>query len=140
MYQLLAEVGGAAVLVCVVDATSLQRQAREAAQVLYDVLTHDAVQRRAPALIIAANKSDERGAAGPAAVRSALETELQRVRLARMTMQDTTEQSTRKGGLADPDAPAFSFDQLRPTVEVIATSAAAQPNLEPLLALLRRTT
>ena len=62
---MVAELSSAAVLVCVVDATALPTQAKEAAQVLYDVLTHDAVQRRSPALVIAANKCDERGAAKP---------------------------------------------------------------------------
>ncbi len=89
-YQLLAELPSAAVLVCVLDATALPTHAKEAAQVLYDVLTHEAVQRRSPALVIAANKSDERGAAPLDKVRATLETEVQRVRLARTTMQATT--------------------------------------------------
>ena len=137
--HLRSELPGAAVLVCVVDATALQAQAAQAAQVLYDVLTDDSVQRRSPPLIIAANHSDARGAAAPAAVRKTLETELQRVRLARTTMQDTSGRSTLKGGLADPSAPPFSFDQLAgPPVEVVATAAGAQPKLEPLLAAVRK--
>jgi hypothetical protein len=88
--------------------------------VLYDVLTHESVQRRSPALVIAANKSDVRGAASPDTVRATLETELQRVRLARTTMQDISGRSSKaKGSLADPDGPNFSFDQLRPAVEVL---------------------
>jgi len=139
-YQLLAELPSAAVLVCVLDATALPTHAKEAAQVLYDVLTHAAVQRQEPALVIAANKSDERGAASPAAVRATLETELERVRLARTTMQDISGRSNRKGSLADPDGPAFTFAQLRPAVEVLSTSAGAQPSLGPLLAAVRRHT
>ena len=73
-YQLLAELSSASVLVCVLDATKLPTHAKEAAQVLYDVLTHESVQRRAPALVIAANKSDVRGAASPDTVRATLET------------------------------------------------------------------
>ena len=138
-YHLRAELPSAAVLVCVIDATALPTQAAQAAQVLYDVLTDDSVQRRSPPLIVAANHSDQRGAAAPAAVRKTLETELQRVRLARTTMQDTSGRSTLKGGLADPSAPPFSFDQLAgPAVEVVATAAGAQPKLEPLLAAIRK--
>lgn len=138
MYQLVAQLPSATVLVCVLDATALSTQAKEAAQVLYDVLTHEAVQRRSPALIIAANKSDERGAAAPSTVRSTLETELQRVRLARTTMQDTSGRCNLRGGLADPEGPSFSFNQIRPAVEIISTAAGTQPKLEPLMSLVRK--
>lgn len=138
-YQLLAELSSASVLVCVLDATKLPTHAKEAAQVLYDVLTHESVQRRSPALVIAANKSDVRGAASPDTVRATLETELQRVRLARTTMQDISGRSSKaKGSLADPDGPNFSFDQLRPAVEVLPTAAGEAPKLAPLLAAVRR--
>jgi signal recognition particle receptor subunit beta len=137
-YQLLAELPSAAVLVCVLDATALPTHAKEAAQVLYDVLTHEAVQRRSPALVIAANKSDERGAAPLDKVRATLETELQRVRLARTTMQDISGKSKSKGCLADPDGLAFTFKQLHSAVEVLATSTGDRPQLAHLLAALRR--
>ena len=135
-YQLLAELSSATVLVCVLDATRLPTHAKEAAQVLYDVLTHETVQRRAPALVIAANKSDVRGAASPDSVRATLETELQRVRLARTTMQDISGSSLAKGSLADPDGPDFHFDQLRPAVQVLPTAAGEAPKLAPLLTAL----
>ena len=68
------------------------------------MLTHESVQRRAPALVIAANKSDVRGAASPEMVRATLETELQRVRLARTTMQDISGRSSKaKGRYPNPN-------------------------------------
>jgi len=139
-YQLLAELPSAAVLVCVLDATALPTHAKEAAQVLYDVLTHAAVQRQEPALVIAANKSDERGAASPAAVRATLETELERVRLARTTMQDTSERTRQHRGIAagNPDVP-FSFDQLDSPVEFVACSA-SKPSLASVVAFMVKNT
>ena len=61
------------------------------------------------------------------------------MRLARTTMQDISGRSSKaKGSLADPDGPNFSFDQLRPAVEVLPTAAGETPKLAPLLAAIRR--
>ena len=74
--RLLEEASGAAALVCVLDGTQLAMQARDAAQVLFDVLSHDAVARRMPPLLVVVNKSDVPSCATPAAARKALEQEV----------------------------------------------------------------
>ena len=68
---------------------------KDAAGVLYDVLSHEAVARRAPRLLVVLNKSDLKGAAAAAAARKQLEAEMESVKLARTTLQDTSERAAR---------------------------------------------
>ena len=112
--HLMSELPGTAALVCILDGTALAAHAKEAAQLLYDTLTHEAIERSPPPLLVAVNKSDAAGAAAPAMARKLLEAEVARVRLARTTMQDTSERTRALRGIAagDPDEP-FSFDQVR---------------------------
>jgi len=63
--QLLSEAGAAAVLVCVLDGTQLAAQCKEASGMLFDILTVEAVQRRAPAILVVVNKSEGRGVGSP---------------------------------------------------------------------------
>jgi len=130
--HLFGELAGAAALVCVIDGTALAAHAKEAAQLLYDVLTHESVERSPPPLLIAVNKSDMAGAMSPAAARKALETEVTRVRLARTTMQDTSERSRPLRGIAAGDtSQPFSFEQLGSSVEFVSCSA-VKPELRAL--------
>ena len=85
-----AEATSASVLVCVVDGTQLVVHSREAAGMLFDVFSQESVARRPPALLIAVNKRDAANCASPEAVRKTIEQEVQRVRLARTTMEDTS--------------------------------------------------
>ncbi|KAL3913360.1 MAG: hypothetical protein SGPRY_008009, partial [Prymnesium sp.] len=85
--HLLTALPGTAALVCVIDGTALPAHAKGAAGMLYDVLTHEAIERRPPPLLVLVNKSDQSGAATASAARKQLEAEVSRVRLARTTMQ-----------------------------------------------------
>ena len=133
--RLVEEAASAAALVCVLDGTQLAAQAREAAQSLYDVLSHPAVARRMPPLLILVNKSDAGAAATPAAARKALEQEVPRIRLARTTMEDTSGRSKPpRGGIAHSSAgESFSFDMLGNDVAFAACSA-TKPDVEALVA------
>ena len=123
--QLLEEAASAAVLVCVLDGTQLASQCKEAAGILFDVLSLEAVQNRTPPLVIAVNKSDQRVAAlAVSKARGLLEAELQSVRLARTTMQDTSEKRKRLRGIEDASRGSFSFDHLGGEFGVVGTSAA----------------
>ena len=130
--HLFSELADCSALICVIDGTSLGSHAKEAAQLLYDVLTHEAIERSPPPLLVVVNKSDLRGVMSPAAARRALEIEVTRVRLARTTMQDTSERSRPLRGIASGDASrSFSFDQLDGGVQFVSCSA-AQPDLGQL--------
>lgn len=128
--QLVAEAAASAVLACVVDATQLSATSKEAAGMLFDVLALEQVERRSTPLLIVVNKSDARGAANSQAARAMLEAEVQKVRLARTTMQDTSNRSKRLSGIMDASG-TFSFSQLDNAVEFIASSA-TQPELGAL--------
>jgi len=130
--QLKEEAVRAAALVCVLDGTQLAAQAREAAGMLFDVYSHEAIARRPPALLVAVNKHDAVSCATPAAARKAIEQEVQRVRLARTTMEDTSGRSKALRGVADDSAGPFTFDQLGGTVTFAAISA-TKPNVAALV-------
>ena len=137
-HQLLAELPNCALLVCVLDATQLAPQAKDAAGVLYDVLSHEAVARRAPRLLVVLNKSDLKGAAAAAAARKQLEAEMESVKLARTTLQDTSERAAR-GALPEGAAGRFSIAALRGGVDFVASSATKDaPGLGELVAAMNK--
>jgi signal recognition particle receptor subunit beta len=133
--QLQGEAASSAVLCCVLDGTQVGAQAKEAAGMLFDVLSLEAVERRRPALIVALNKSDQPGCATAQAARRLLAAELQAVRKSRTTLADTAGQ-TRTGGIGDPQGPDFTFEQLRAPVDFVAVSA-TQPKLDDFAKLVR---
>ena len=134
--QLLAEAASSSVLCCMIDATKLSAQAKEAAGMLFDVLSSEAVERRQPTLVVALNKADLAGCASAQAARTLLASEIQKVRLARTTLQDTAG-AARAGGIGDRSAPAFTFEGLRGGAHVVSLSA-TQPNLGALTQLVRK--
>ena len=135
--RLKAEASDAAALVCVLDGTQLAAQAKEAAGMLFDVFTVEGIARRPPPLLIAVNKSDIAGCVTPAAARKAVEVEVQRVRLARTTMADTSGREKQHRGIADDSAGAFTFEQLD-TVFELASISAYKPKLDGLLSFAQK--
>ena len=134
--QLLAEAAASSVLCCMVDATKLSTHAKEAAGMIFDVLSLEAVERRQPTLVVALNKTDLPGCASAQTARTLLAAEIQKVRLARTTLQDTAG-AARAGGIGDRNAPAFTFEGLRGGAHFVGTSA-TQPNLGALTQLVRK--
>jgi signal recognition particle receptor subunit beta len=152
--QLLSEAASASVLACVLDGTQLAAQCKQAAGMLFDVLALEAVQRRSPAILVVVNKSEGRsvsnfqvGCGGellacqsldlhpipepspprPVPVQSAcsmLESEVQKVRLARTTIADTAS-ATAGSDIRGLGASNFSFKQMRMPTEFISASAQA---------------
>jgi signal recognition particle receptor subunit beta len=135
--RLIEEAASAAALVCVLDGTQLSSQAREAAGMLFEVLSHEAVMRRKPALLVTVNKRDCAGTATPAVARRSLEQEIQRVRLARITMGDTSGRDKTLRGIADDSQGPFSFDQLDQTVSFVASSA-TKPDVVAILDFIQK--
>lgn len=131
--RLKAEASNSACLVCVIDGTQLAAQAREAAGMLFDVFAQDSVARRPPPLLVAVNKLDLPGCAAPAVAKKALEQEVQRVRLARTSMEDTAGKSGGVRGIADDASGPFTFDQLGCAVS-FANLSAVKPELSAVLA------
>jgi len=134
--QLLEEASSASALLCVLDGTQLATQAREAAGMLFEVLSHDPVARRKLPVLVAVNKSDTPGAASPLVARKAIEQEVQRVRLARTTMADTSGRDKTYKGIAEDDGQPFSFDSLDTNVVNFASISATKPELAAVHKLL----
>jgi len=135
--QLLGEAPSAAVLACVLDATRIAAQCKEAAGMLFDILTIDSVQRRAAPLIIVINKVDARGAGSAQAARAALEAEIHKVVLSRTSMVDTSDRAKRLSGIADASLGPFAFDQISHKVEFISASA-TKPDLGDFVSAVRK--
>jgi signal recognition particle receptor subunit beta len=87
--------------VLVLDSAGAAEHVAGAADVLYDLLTDGAVARRAPRLLVAANKAGAPGARSEAQLRALLEAELERLRGTRGALT----QAGDEGG-ALKDAPA----------------------------------
>lgn len=134
--QLLQQASSASALLCVLDGTQLGAQAREAAGMLFEVLAHDPVARRKVPVTVAVNKADAPGAATPTAARKAIEQEVQRVRLARTTMGDTSGRDKTYRGIAEDDGQPFSFDHLETNAVSFAATSATKPELSAVHKLL----
>lgn len=127
--QLLEEAANASALLCVVDGTQIAQQAREAAGMLFEVLSHDSIARRKLPVLVAVNKADVPGAATPVAAQKAIEQEVQRVRLARTTMADTSGRDKMFRGIAEDDGKPFTFDSLENNAVSFAATSATKPDL-----------
>jgi len=133
--SLLEESSTAGALVCVIDGTQVASHARDAAGMLFEVLSNEPVARREPPILIAVNKHDCAGAVTAAVARNMIEQEVERVRLARTTMEDTSGRPKQHRGIADDSQGPFSFDHLANTV-TFATVSATKPQLSELLELI----
>ncbi len=126
-HELLREASGASGLVLLLDGTKLADHAKVAADQLFDIYSKEKAQRRPPPLLVAVNHSDKAGAVPPATARKSVETEVDRVRLARTTMADHGETALKPRGIADKSKGAFSFDHLGATVTYAHSSVRRRP-------------
>ncbi|XP_021955589.1 signal recognition particle receptor subunit beta [Folsomia candida] len=98
-------------IVCVVDAAAGNKGIREAADVLYRVLTDSAVLSSCPSIFIFANKQDQPMSKGSKVIRNQLEKELTTLRMTKSATLTSTggKDSTRILGRPDKD---FDFEQI----------------------------
>jgi len=123
-------------LIYVIDSSTFQKDCREAAEFLYEILAHPVIikQRRRLPLVIACNKQDSPLSKGSQVIRKGLEKELSVLNKTRAASLETTDGSGGKNllltdGRGDSE---FKFDQLRQSVDFIECSAAGDVKLEEL--------
>lgn len=122
-------------LVYVIDSSTFQKDCREAAEFLYEILAHPSVvkQRRRLPVLIACNKQDNPLSKGVQVIRKGLEKEMSVLNKTRAASLDSTDGSGGKRLLLTDDGDTeFKFDQLRQNVDFIECSAAGDVKLEDL--------
>lgn len=125
-------------IIYVIDSSTFQKEVKDVAELLYQILSDRTVMKNAPSLLIVCNKHDCVLAKGARVVQSALEKELNHVRMSRSaSLQVTDGTSTTSVFLGRRDRD-FAFDDLRTmTIEFVECFARAQKNesehdLEPV--------
>jgi signal recognition particle receptor subunit beta len=127
----------ARVLVFVVDASpsAFARTLRESSDLLYDILTHPVVARRATPILLFCNKKDMPSCVPASDVRSRLEAELERARKARAAALQGARNTVVSGQSVGPsdedddrpglgyDNEEFNFDHIANEVVIAAGSA-----------------
>ncbi|MEE6500810.1 hypothetical protein FKM82_003941 [Ascaphus truei] len=110
-------------LVFVVDSSAFQREVKEVAEFLYQLLTDSAVLRNAPPLLIACNKQDISMAKSAKLIQQQLEKELNTLRVTRSaapsTLDSSSSPATTQLGKKGKD---FDFSQLPMKVEFLECS------------------
>lgn len=126
----------AAAVVCVVDAVEVTPHRTEAADMLYEVLTHPVVQRARTPILIACNKMDlEMEAHSVDFIRKTLERQLDAMRKTR-TAAIGKDAGGGAAALGPPDKP-FSFAALRTKVALVQVSAKAG-NLDEVITFIAK--
>jgi len=97
-------------VVFVIDASSVQSQSRDAAEILYDLFTNMEIDSCSK-LIVACNKSDVPGARPNARVKLALQQELEKIKKTRISLDDGDDANIIRLGREDKQ---FSFDHDSP--------------------------
>jgi len=122
-----------AAMIYVIDSATFQKDCRETAEFLYEVLSHPTVvkQRRLP-ILIACNKQDNPLSKGAQVIRKGLEKELSVLNKTRAASLETTDGSSGKRLLTDSDSGEFKFEQLRQNVEFVECAAAEDLDLDEL--------
>jgi len=121
-------------VIYVVDSSTFQKDCRETAEFLYEILSHPQIvkQRRLP-ILIACNKQDNPLSKSAQVIRKGLEKELSVLNKTRAASLETTDGLGGKrlltGNNHDED---FKFDQLRQNVEFVECSAAGDVRLDDL--------
>uniref|UniRef100_A0A1B6EHE8 Signal recognition particle receptor subunit beta n=1 Tax=Cuerna arida TaxID=1464854 RepID=A0A1B6EHE8_9HEMI len=100
-------------IIFVVDATTIQKEIRDAAELLYTILTDAAIVSAATRVLVLCNKQDQTLAKGSQVVKSLLEKELNLLRSTKASQLSSTEGSTAQVTLGTPDK-EFQFAQLAP--------------------------
>jgi len=117
-------------VVCVVDAAGGSKAVREAAEVLYSVLTDSYVNSVKPNILIFANKQDQPTAKGVKILRTLIEREMTTLRLTKSASLQTTggnTTSSRTLGKMDRD---FDFDHMAPIRVEFAEGTGKADNIE----------
>ncbi|NWV45538.1 SRPRB protein, partial [Daphoenositta chrysoptera] len=111
-------------IVFVVDSVAFQREVKDVAEFLYQVLVDSTVLRNAPALLIACNKQDVTMAKSAKLIQQQLEKELNTLRVTRSAAPTSLDGSA-TGGPAQlgKKGKDFDFSQLPMKVEFVECSA-----------------
>merc|ERR1712227_1061 len=117
--------GAARALIFVVDSSNLQKEVKDVADFLYNVLTDSKISGNLPPVLVACNKQDELRAKGSKVIQSSLEQEFNKVRVTKSAALMGTDNSSGAStwlGKRDRD---FKFDDINMRVEFAECSAGA---------------
>ena len=121
-------------IVFVVDSSAVGDQVTAVAELLYEILTDDAVQATTPALLFACNKQDQRLAKAPEKIRSMLEKEMTELQTTRASLEDTSDEGAAILGRAGE---SFDFDEDSPCETSFAGCSALNAQLDPVMEFIR---
>ncbi|XP_074859860.1 signal recognition particle receptor subunit beta [Carettochelys insculpta] len=111
-------------IVFVVDSVAFQREVKDVAEFLYQVLTDSTVVKNAPSLLIACNKQDIPMAKSAKLIQQQLERELNTLRVTRLAAPSTLDGSAGSGTAPlGKKGKEFDFSQLPMSVELVECSA-----------------
>lgn len=109
--QMLAKLGSAGVIICMLDASDPLVHSKLAAGILYEVFTSDAMRRLRVPVLIACNKSDSAKAMRAVQLRGLIEKEIDRIQHSRSSMQDLSDKTN--GSRISREGVAFTFKEVR---------------------------
>ncbi|KAG8469434.1 hypothetical protein KFE25_005889 [Diacronema lutheri] len=134
--QMLAKLAKAGVVVCVLDASDPLVHAKQAASVLYEIFTSDAMRRLRVPVLVACNKSDSAKAMRAVQLRGLVEKEIDRIQHSRSSMQDLSDKT--HGSRISAEGVPFTFKEA-PSDEVeLADCCAKKPGLEPIASFISK--
>jgi len=134
-FELLMKKEDIAAIVYVIDSSTFQKDCRESAEFLYEILSHPIVvkQRRRLPILIVCNKQDSPLSKGAQVIRKGLEKELSVLNKTRAASLETIDGVGGKRLLLTDnqgEAGEFKFEQLRQNVDFVECATAGGERLE----------
>eukprot|EP00095_Tigriopus_kingsejongensis_P012722 maker-scaffold43_size480169-snap-gene-1.19 protein:Tk12722 transcript:maker-scaffold43_size480169-snap-gene-1.19-mRNA-1 annotation:"hypothetical protein DAPPUDRAFT_205698" len=126
-------------VIYMVDSSTLQKQLRDTAEYLFNIISHPVIHAKRPSILVLCNKQDLSLAKGPSVIQRELEKEMELLRgIHSRTLQGTNNQSTERAEIGKPGE-SFQFSHLPMKVEFCEASAQSHESLSELKKWLSQT-
>jgi len=118
-------------IVFVVDSTTLQKELKDVAVFLYDIMTDNVIFRRKTPILVACNKQDQLKAKGCQIVKSQLEKEMTIVRHTKQAALQTTDDSYQSNIYLGKEGGDFKFSDLKWRIDFVDCTAGSTKSEKP---------
>jgi len=128
---------GARAIIFVVDSGTVTKQVRDVAEFLHSLLSHPTLHSNRPRVLVLCNKQDLSLAKSAQVVRTAMEKEIDKVRVSRSHQLEGQEGELRQGVALGKAGKAFTFSDIRQDLQFIEASTLDLDSLQPVASWLK---
>lgn len=119
-------------IVYVIDSVTIQKEVRDVAEYLYNIITDSLILTNAPAILILCNKQDLPLSKGSNVIKSILEKEMNTLRVTKSSQLESVDPKTKKNAFLGDEKRDFDFSQLNQKVEFCEANATTKDDKDSI--------